>query len=159
MTFINRTSTSNRFPCTPRVNSDVGYGSFAPTKVSWGRDNRTCAVRVVGRGEGLHLEIRVPGADANPYLAMAAVLAAIDHGIEHKLPLGPAETGNAYRGGGTRVPPTLTEALAAFQDSALAQSAFGAEVVEHYTRLALVELDHHQYLVTDAERQRWLARA
>ncbi|MDN0193859.1 glutamine synthetase family protein [Streptomyces sp. S.PNR 29] len=145
----------------PNVNSYKRFtpGSFAPTRISWGCDNRTCAVRVVGRGEGLHLEIRVPGADANPYLALAAVLAAIDHGIEHKLPLGPAETGNAYRGGGTPVPPTLGEALAVFQDSALAQGAFGSEVVEHYTRLTRVELDHHQHLVTDAERQRWLARA
>lgn len=145
----------------PNVNSYKRFtpGSFAPTRVSWGRDNRTCAVRVVGHGEGLHLEIRVPGADANPYLAMAAVLAAIDHGIEHKLPLGPAETGNAYHGSGTPVPPGLAEALAVFQDSALAHSAFGAEVVEHYARLTRVELDHHQYLVTDAERQRWLARA
>ncbi|MPY38563.1 glutamine synthetase [Streptomyces phyllanthi] len=145
----------------PNVNSYKRFtpGSFAPTTLSWGRDNRTCAVRVVGRGEGLHLEIRVPGADANPYLALAAVLAAIDHGIEQRLPLGPAETGNAYRSSGTLVPLTLAEALAAFYSSALAQNAFGAEVVEHYARLAQLELDHHQRQVTDAERQRWLARA
>lgn len=145
----------------PNVNSYKRFtpGSFAPTTVSWGRDNRTCAIRVVGRGEGLHLEIRVPGADANPYLALSAVLAAIDHGIAQKLPLGPEETGNAYAGGGTPVPPTLADALAAFQDSALAQSSFGAEVVEHYAHLARLELDHHQRLVTDLERQRWLARA
>ncbi|MFJ8795057.1 glutamine synthetase family protein [Streptomyces sp. NPDC102462] len=145
----------------PNVNSYKRFtaGSFAPTTVRWGRDNRTCAIRVVGRGEGLHLEIRVPGADANPYLALSAVLAAIDHGITHQLPLGPAETGNAYAGGGTPVPPTLTDALTAFQNSALAQSAFGTEIVEHYARLACLELAHHQSLVTDAERQRWLARA
>ncbi|EKX65428.1 glutamine synthetase family protein [Streptomyces ipomoeae] len=145
----------------PNVNSYKRFmhGSFAPTTFSWGWDNRTCAVRVVGRGDGLHLEIRVPGADANPYLALSAVLAAIDHGIVNKLPLGAAETGNAYRSGGTLVPTTLNEALAAFYNSALAERAFGTEVVEHYARLAQMELDHHQRLVTDAERQRLLARA
>ncbi|MFF4520458.1 glutamine synthetase family protein [Streptomyces bluensis] len=145
----------------PNVNSYKRFapGSFAPTTFSWGWDNRTCAVRVVGRGEGLHLEIRVPGADANPYLALAAVVAAIDHGIEHQLPLGPAETGSAYGGNGTPVPASLADALAVFQTSVVAQNAFGTKVVEHYARLAHLELDHHQRLVTDAERQRWLARA
>lgn len=145
----------------PNVNSYKRFvpGSFAPTTASWGRDNRTCAIRVVGRGEGLHLEIRVPGADANPYLALSAVLAAIDHGLEHKFPLRSAETGNAYRSGGSLVPPTLVSALAAFYNSTLAQSAFGIEVVEHYAHLAHLELDHHERLVTDTERQRWLARA
>ncbi|KPI14596.1 hypothetical protein OK006_3292 [Actinobacteria bacterium OK006] len=99
------------------------------------------------------------GADANPYLALSAVLAAIDHGLEWRLALGPEETGNAYRAGGIPVPSTLGQALTAFQNSALAQEAFGAEVVEHYARLARLELDHDQRLVTDAERQRWLARA
>ncbi|MFD5629983.1 glutamine synthetase family protein [Streptomyces sp. NPDC127072] len=145
----------------PNVNSYKRFtpGSFAPTTFTWGYDNRTCAVRVVGRGEGLHLEIRVPGADANPYLALSAVLAAIDHGLERRLALGPEETGNAYRASGTSVPRTLGQARTTFQNSALAQEAFGAEVVEHYARLAQMELDHDQRLVTDAERQRWLARA
>ncbi|MFJ8506305.1 glutamine synthetase family protein [Streptomyces avermitilis] len=145
----------------PNVNSYKRFspGSFAPTMFTWGYDNRTCAVRLVGRGEGLHLEIRVPGADANPNLAMSAALAAIDHGLERRLPLGPEETGNAYRAGGIPVPPTLGHARTAFQNSTLAQEAFGAEVVEHYARLAQLELDHDQRLVTDAERQRWLARA
>lgn len=145
----------------PNVNSYKRFttDSFAPTTFTWGHDNRTCAVRVVGRGESLHLEIRVPGADANPYLALAAVLAAIDHGIEHQLPLGPAQTGNSYRAGDTPVPLTLTHALTAFQDSSLAHHAFGTEVIEHYARLARLELDHHKCLVTDTERQRWLAHA
>ncbi|MFD9107032.1 glutamine synthetase family protein [Streptomyces bottropensis] len=145
----------------PNVNSYKRFtpGSFAPATASWGRDNRTCAVRVVGRGEGLHLEVRTPGADANPYLALAAVLAAIDHGLERKLPLRPAETGNAYRSGGSLAPPTLAAALAAFYNSDLAHNAFGTDVVEHYAHLAHLELGHHQYLVTDAERQRWLAHA
>ncbi|WP_234456665.1 MULTISPECIES: glutamine synthetase family protein [unclassified Streptomyces] len=145
----------------PNVNSYKRFtpGSFAPTTFTWGYDNRTCAVRVVGRGEGLHLEIRVPGADVNPYHALSAVLAAIDHGLQRKLALGPEETGNAYRSGGIPVPPTLSHALTAFQNSAFAEEAFGAEVVEHYARLAHLELDHDQRIVTDAERQRWLARA
>ncbi|MDT0464800.1 glutamine synthetase family protein [Streptomyces gibsoniae] len=145
----------------PNVNSYKRFapGSFAPTRFTWGRDNRTCAVRVVGRGEGLHLEIRVPGADANPYLALAAVLAAIDHGLERKLVLGAVTTGNGYNADGIPVPPALGLALSSFQNSALAQEAFGAEVVEHYARLAQLELAHDQRTVTDAERQRWLARA
>ena len=145
----------------PNVNSYKRFtpGSFAPTMLHWGHDNRTCAVRVVGRGEGLHLEVRVPGADANPYLALSAVLAAIDHGIEQQRALGPEAAGNAYSGGGTAVPPTLADALAAFRSSALAQKAFGAQVVQHYAHLAQVEVDHAQRQVTDVERQRWLSRA
>ncbi|MDX3066216.1 glutamine synthetase family protein [Streptomyces sp. ND04-05B] len=145
----------------PNVNSYKRFttGSFAPTTFTWGRDNRTCAVRVVGRGEGLHLEIRVPGADANPYLALSAVLAAIDHGLERKLALAPEATGNAYRAGGIPVPPTLGPALTAFQNSVFVQEAFGAGVVEHYAHLARLELAHDECLVTDTERQRWLARA
>ncbi|WP_306970827.1 glutamine synthetase family protein [Streptomyces afghaniensis] len=145
----------------PNVNSYKRFtpGSFAPTMLHWGHDNRTCAVRVVGHGEGLHLEIRVPGADANPYLALSAVLAAIDHGIEQQLALGPEAAGNAYIGGGTAVPPTLADALAAFRSSALAQKAFGAQVVQHYAHLTQVEVDHAQRQVTDVERQRWLSRA
>lgn len=134
-------------------------GSCAPTTMTWGYDNRTCAVRVVGHGDSLHLEIRVPGADANPYLALSAVLAAIDHGIEQRLALGAAETGNAHDAQGTAVPSTLQQALHAFRSSALAEDAFGADVVAHYSHLAQLEIDHHHGLVTDAERQRWLARA
>ncbi|MBK6012616.1 glutamine synthetase family protein [Streptomyces sp. MBT53] len=145
----------------PNVNSYKRFtpSACAPTTFSWGHDNRTCAIRVVGHGDGLHLEIRVPGADANPYLALAAVLAAIDHGIEQKLTLGPGETGNAYSGGGAPVPPTLAHALAAFQGGAFAERAFGMDVVEHYARLAQLELDHDQRVVTDGERQRWLTHA
>lgn len=145
----------------PNVNSYKRYvpGSCAPTTMTWGYDNRTCAVRVVGHGESLHLEIRVPGADANPYLALSAVLAAIDHGIEQQLALGAAETGNAHEADGVAVPATLQQALQAFRNSALAEDAFGAEVVAHYAHLAQLEIDHHHGLVTDTERQRWLARA
>jgi glutamine synthetase len=145
----------------PNVNSYKRFtpGSFAPTMLHWGHDNRTCAVRVVGHGEGLHLEIRVPGADANPYLALSAVLAGIDHGIEQQLALGPEAAGNAYSGGGAPVPRTLADALTAFRSSALAQKAFGAHVVQHYAHLAQMEVDHAQRQVTDVERRRWLSRA
>lgn len=101
-----------------------------------------------------------PEADANPYLALSAVLAAITHGIEHRLQPGPPQTGNAYRtGGGRPVPPTLHDALADFEESTLAHEAFGTPVVEHCARLAELELDHEQREVTDVERRRWLTRA
>jgi glutamine synthetase len=145
----------------PNINSYKRFlhGSCAPTTMTWGYDNRTCAVRVVGHGDSLHLEIRVPGADANPYLALSAALAAIDHGIEQRLVLGEAATGNAHDVDGAAVPPSLQQALHAFQNSALAEDAFGADVVAHYAHLAQLEIDHHHRMVTDAERQRWLTRA
>lgn len=134
-------------------------GSFAPTTFNWGYDNRTCAVRVIGHDETLHLEIRVPGADANPYLAVSAALAAIDHGISQKLDPGPPETGNSYRTRHIPVLPTLADTLAVFEDSTLAHAAFGRDVTEHYACLAKLELDHEQRHVTDTERRRWLTRA
>ncbi|MFF8868180.1 glutamine synthetase family protein [Streptomyces sp. NPDC015139] len=145
----------------PNTNSYKRFtpGSFAPTTFTWGYDNRTCAVRVVGHAEDLHLEIRVPGADANPYLAFSAVLAAIDHGIEQQLAPGPAESGNSYMAPGIPVPSCLADALGAFQNSILAREGFGTGVVEHYARLCQLELDHERSLVTDADRRRWLARA
>jgi len=136
--------------------------SFAPTTFTWGYDNRTCAVRVVGgRRLGLRrLEIRVPGADANPYLALAAVLAAISHGIEHRLDPGPPQPGNAYAARDARpVPATLYDALADFEESHLAHEALGPAVVEHIVRLTELELDHERREVTDTERRRWLTRA
>lgn len=145
----------------PNINSYKRYapGSFAPTTASWGYDNRTCAIRVVGHGEGRRLEVRVPGADANPYLALTAAVAAINHGIEHGLKPGPAEASNAYREGTTPLPRTLHQAMIAFRHSPTVREALGTDVVEHYTHLAQLELDHHHRIVTDAERRRWLARA
>ncbi|MDX2966765.1 glutamine synthetase, partial [Streptomyces acidiscabies] len=125
----------------------------------WGHDNRTCAIRVIGHDDTLHLEIRVPGADANPYLALAATLAAITHGIDHKLDPGPPETGNSYRTHHIPALPTLADALTVFEDSALARNAFGTDVIDHYAHLAKLELDHERTHVTDTERQRWLTRA
>lgn len=145
----------------PTVNSYKRFAphSFAPTHFTWGRDNRGCAVRVVGHGAGLHLEIRLPGADANPYLALAAAVAAIVHGIDGGLRPPPAHRGDAYRApDAPPVPATLEAALAAFRDSAAARRAFGLEVVEHYDRLGRTELDALRFEVTDAERRRGFAR-
>nr|WP_202447802.1 glutamine synthetase family protein [Streptomyces sp. SID5468] len=144
----------------PNINSYKRYrpGSFAPTAVAWGPDNRTCALRVVGHGPSLRFENRVPGGDVNPYLAVAGMIAAGLHGVDHRLPLPPACTGNAYRGDADHVPATLREAAALWQGSALARDAFGDEVVDHYTTMARVEQDAFDAAVTDWERYRSFER-
>ncbi|MCW8095844.1 glutamine synthetase family protein [Streptomyces tauricus] len=134
--------------------------SFAPTNFSWGRDNRTCAVRVTGHGTHPHLENRVPGADANPYLALAATLASIAHGIRTEPKLPEPCTGDAYHATEPLpVPQTLDEALTDFANSQLAQEAFGSRVVEHYTRAGEIELAAVKDQVTDVELKRGLDRA
>lgn len=133
-------------------------GSFAPTALAWGRDNRTCALRTVGHGPSLRLENRIPGGDVNPYLAVAAAIAAGLHGIEQHLPLEPEFHGNAYRSHRPRVPHTLREAAQLFGDSKIAQKAFGPEVVRHYRNAAQVELDAFDAAVTDWERVRGFER-
>ncbi len=105
---------------------------FAPTTIAWGHDNRTCAVRLVGHGAGARMENRVPGADVNPYLALAAMLAGGLHGIEHELELEPELVGNAYTSGRPRCPRRWREAREAFATSAIARAALGDEVVDHY---------------------------
>jgi glutamine synthetase len=144
----------------PNINSYKRYaeGSFAPTAVEWGLDNRTCALRVVGHGPSLRVENRVPGGDVNPYLAVAALVAAGLHGIENALPLSPAYAGNAYQSQGARVPTTLREAAELFAGSKVAEAAFGAEVVDHYTNAARVELAAFDSAVTDWERRRGFER-
>jgi len=144
----------------PQVNSYKRYvdGSFAPTAVAWGRDNRTCALRVVGHGPSLRMENRVPGADVNPYLALAALIAAGLHGVDRGLELEPAFEGNAYLSDKPRVPHTLHAARELFADSAVAREAFGAEVVDHYLNRADVELAAHERAVTDWERFRGFER-
>ncbi|HET6209591.1 MAG TPA: glutamine synthetase family protein [Jatrophihabitans sp.] len=144
----------------PNVNSYKRYqpGSFAPTAVAWGWDNRTCALRVVGSGHGLRLENRLPGGDVNPYLAVAAMIAAGLHGVDNELPLEPAVTGNAYVGQAPRVPGTLREAEQLLADSPIARSAFGEEVVEHYRNTARVELAAFDAAVTDWELIRGFER-
>jgi glutamine synthetase len=144
----------------PNVNSYKRYvpGSFAPTAVRWGPDNRTCALRLVGHGSSLRPENRVPGGDVNPYLAVAAMIAAGLYGIDHELPLEPAVEGNAYLDTSARVPHTLRDALELWEKSDLARQAFGAEVVEHYANYARVELAAYDAAVTDWELRRCFER-
>ncbi|MGK8556075.1 glutamine synthetase family protein [Nocardia gipuzkoensis] len=144
----------------PNINSYKRFvaGSFAPTAIAWGRDNRTCAIRVVGEEHSLRLENRVPGGDVNPYLAVAALIAAGLHGIDRRLPLEPEFHGNAYRSERPRVPHTLREAAQLFGDSTVARAAFGDDVVEHYRNAARVELDAYDAAVTDWERIRGFER-
>jgi len=144
----------------PNINSYKRYQpeTFAPTAVRWGRDNRTCALRVVGHSESLRMEHRVPGADVNPYLAVAALVAAGLHGIEAALPLEPPCTSNAYAEDGSRVPTTLRDALELWEDSTVANDAFGKDVVDHYATMARVELAAFEAAVTDWERYRGFER-
>jgi glutamine synthetase len=144
----------------PNINSYKRFapGSFAPTAVAWGFDNRTCALRVIGHGQSLRFENRVPGGDVNPYLALAASIAAGLHGIEAELPLEEAFPGNAYASDKPRVPATLRDAAELFEGSALARAAFGDDVVDHYTNAARVELSAFDAAVTDWERVRGFER-
>jgi glutamine synthetase len=144
----------------PNINSYKRFtaSSFAPTAVAWGEDNRTCSVRVVGRGHGLRLENRVPGGDVNPYLALAGMIAGGLHGIEANLPLEPPFEGNAYLADRSRIPTTLAQAREEFAASQIARDAFGDEVVEHYVNAADVELAAFNGVVTDWERRRTFER-
>ncbi|HEX8489200.1 MAG TPA: hypothetical protein VF642_11695, partial [Propionibacteriaceae bacterium] len=144
----------------PNVNSYKRFaaGSFAPTVIAWGLDNRSCAVRLVGHGASARMENRVPGGDVNPYLALAAMLAGGLYGIEHALELEPELTGNAYTSGRPTVPRTLREARNVFAGSALARECLGEAVVEHYTNMADVELAAFDAAVTDWELRRTFER-
>jgi len=144
----------------PNINSYKRYvpGSFAPTSVRWGVDNRTCALRLVGHGHSLRIENRTPGGDVNPYLALAGMIAAGLHGIDNELPLEPAFAGNAYEGDSPRVPDTLRNALELWQSSEIARAAFGQEVIDHYANYARVELAAFDAAVTDWELRRCFER-
>jgi glutamine synthetase len=152
----------------PTINSYKRYasGSFAPTTVAWGPDNRTCALRLVGHGPSLRVECRVPGGDVNPYLALAGLVAAALSRVPEApgaagqlAELPPPVTGNAYALTGLpRVPATLDEALALWESSALAAEAFGADVVRHYATMARVELEAYRSAVTDWELRRYFER-
>jgi glutamine synthetase len=144
----------------PNINSYKRFvkGSFAPTAVAWGKDNRTCSMRVVGHGQGLRLENRLPGADVNPYLALAAMIAAGLHGVENELELEDAFEGNAYDSDKPRVPHTKYAARDLFAESAMAREAFGEEVVEHYLNRARIELEAYEATVTDWEKFRGFER-
>ncbi|GAA1113900.1 glutamine synthetase family protein [Nocardiopsis composta] len=144
----------------PNINSYKRYvpGSFAPTSVAWGVDNRTCALRLVGHGPSLRVENRVPGGDVNPYLAVAALIAGGLDGIDRELEPGEACTGNAYAGGAPSVPSTMRDALELWENGPLARKAFGDEVVEHYANYARVELAAYDAAVTDWELRRGFER-
>jgi glutamine synthetase len=144
----------------PNINSYKRFadGSFAPTAVAWGMDNRTCALRVVGHGHGMRVECRAPGGDVNQYLAVAALIAGGLHGIDKGLQLEDACTGNAYTGGAARLPRTLAESAALFEHSEVARDAFGEEVVMHYLNNAHTELEAFNATVTDWERVRGFER-
>jgi glutamine synthetase len=145
----------------PNINSYKRFaaGSFAPTAVAWGNDNRTCAFRVVGHGPGKRFECRLPGGDVNPYLALAALIAAGLHGVEQRLELPPACEGSAYADETVEhVPTTLREARELFAGSEIARAALGEEVVAHYVNMADVELAAYDAFVTDWERVRGFER-
>jgi glutamine synthetase len=144
----------------PNVNSYKRYaaGSWAPTTLAWGNDNRTCAFRVVGHGAARRVETRIPGGDVNPYLAFAALIAAGLHGMSQELDAGPPLEGNAYESDAERFPATLREAIAALEAGTMARAAFGDEVVEHYLNYARVEQRLFDSVVTGWERERLFER-
>jgi glutamine synthetase len=145
----------------PNINSYKRFveGSFAPTTIAWGRDNRTCALRVVGHGQGLRFELRAGGSDLNPYLALSAIIAAGLHGVDSGLELEPMYEGNAYHATDKpRLPTTLRDARDLFATSEVSRGAFGDEVVDHYVNAADVELSAFEAAVTDWERFRGFER-
>jgi glutamine synthetase len=145
----------------PSVNSYKRYASesWAPTSVSWGRDNRTCGFRVVGHGQSRRVECRIPGADANPYLAFAALLAAGLDGIENQTDPGPELKGNAYEAGEAEpFPSALREAKELWEKSDFVTKAFGEAVQKHYSNYARYEQQEFDQVVTDYERRRMFER-
>lgn len=144
----------------PNINSYKRFqpGSFAPTAVAWGHDNRTCSLRVVGHGRSRRFENRLPGGDVNPYLATAGLVAAGLYGVEHELALPEVCTGNAYTAEYEQVPTTLREAADLWEASPIAKEAFGEEVVAHYLNMARVELAAYDAAVTDWELRRSFER-
>jgi glutamine synthetase len=144
----------------PNINSYKRYaaGSWAPTTLAWGRDNRTCGFRTIGHGASRRVETRIPGGDVNPYLAFAALIAAGLHGIENELELAPPVEGNAYESAAARFPSTLREAITALESGTMARGALGDEVVEHYLNYARTEQRVFDEVVTCWERERLFER-
>jgi glutamine synthetase len=145
----------------PNINSYKRFveGSFAPTTIAWGQDNRTCSLRVVGHGKAQRFELRAGGSDLNPHLALSAIIAAGLHGVENGLELEPAYEGNAYHATDKpRLPTTLRDARDLFATSEVAAQAFSDEVVAHYVNAADVELAAFEAAVTDWERFRGFER-
>ena len=144
----------------PTINSYKRYaaGSWAPTTLAWGHDNRTCGFRIVGHGDALRTETRIPGGDVNPYLAFAALVAAGLHGIENELELPPALEGNAYESDAERFPHALREAIEALESGTMAREALGDDVVDHYLNYARTEQRLFDEVVTCYERERLFER-
>jgi glutamine synthetase len=144
----------------PTINSYKRFaaGSWAPTTLAWGHDNRTCGFRIVGHGDGLRAETRIPGGDANSYLAFAALLAAGLNGVEQGLELPPPLEGNAYESDAERFPHSLREAIAALEGGTMARAAFGDDVVDHYLNYARTEQRLFDEAVTCYERERMFER-
>ena len=144
----------------PTVNSYKRYaaGSWAPTTLAWGNDNRTCGFRVVGHGKARRVETRIPGGDVNPYLAFAALIASGLHGLEQELEAPPPLEGNAYESDAERFPSTLRDAIAALETGTVARAAFGDQVVDHYLNYARTEQGLFDRFVTDWERKRYFER-
>jgi glutamine synthetase len=144
----------------PTINSYKRYAaaSWAPTTLAWGHDNRTCGFRIVGHGPALRAETRIPGADVNPYLAFAALIAAGLYGIENELELPPALEGNAYESDAEQFPHSLREAIAALENGTMARHAFGDDVIDHYLNYARTEQSLFDSVVTCYERERMFER-
>jgi glutamine synthetase len=144
----------------PNINSYKRYaaGSWAPTTLAWGHDNRTCGFRIVGHGASQRVETRIPGGDVNPYLAFAALIAAGLHGIEQQLELSSPLEGNAYESDAERFPSSLREAVAALESGAMARPALGDEVVDHYLNYGRTEQRLFDEVVTCYERERLFER-
>jgi len=144
----------------PTINSYKRFaaGSWAPTTLAWGHDNRTCGFRIVGHGGALRAETRIPGGDANPYLAFAALLAAGIYGIENELELPPGLEGNAYESDAERFPHSLREAIDALEKGTMARAALGDDVVDHYLNYARTEQRLFDEAVTCYERERMFER-
>ena len=144
----------------PTINSYKRFaaGSWAPTTLAWGHDNRTCGFRIVGHGGALRAETRIPGGDANPYLAFAALLAAGIYGIENELELPPGLEGNAYESDAERFPHSLREAIDALENGTMARGALGDDVVDHYLNYARTEQRLFDEVVTCYERERMFER-
>jgi glutamine synthetase len=147
----------------PYINSYKRFmaGTFAPTKAVWSKDNRTAGYRLCGEAsKGIRIECRVGGSDLNPYLAMAALIAAGIDGIEKKMALEPAFVGDAYGGKGVReIPRTLRDAIELMDGSELLRSAFGNDVIDHYVRAGQWEQEEYDRRVTDWEVARGFERA
>jgi glutamine synthetase len=145
----------------PTVNSYKRFqpSSWAPTAIAWGHDNRTLGFRAVGHGNGTRIESRIPGADANSYLAFAGIIAGGLYGIRHRLELPPAFTGNGYEADGLdRIPADLGEAIALWERSDIARECFGDDVHEHLLVTARAEWRAFHRAVTDWERHRYWER-